>query len=329
MTDPAELSGPQSMELMDGLLTVEFTPRPGARMLLKALVNGDVIESGEYPQRIFGDRTLKGQFLNQVEQSLKERDGVDATKAKNRLREWFAEMHDLDREEHREVFYTNTVNAILDGTRYPVEVYGGETTVWNVELTFAGKTRELEFTASEMTTGNGNALEEKIANQFYEIIDIEPEDWQSIRQVWNEKSEEVAVVDHTAEDAVADRVLSKLSNAVKPVPDQDSMGNDVAAAWFDAENAASYEGIPSDAAILWVQDDFVVDQIEATGKSIEHKGNLIKKLIQRGDLWGKTSRRRWAWDGRRRVYPFVPESLGVSSEDVGTVDDPNHSEVSA
>jgi hypothetical protein len=40
-------------------------------------------------------------------------------------------------------------------------------------------------------------------------------------------------------------------------------------------------------------------------------------------------RKKWAWDQVTKLYPFKPAALGVTAEDVGDVDEPNHSEVSA
>ena len=107
------------------------------------------------------------------------------------------------------------------------------------------------------------------------------------------------------------------------------MGNDVAAAWYDPENTTVYDDAPEDAPIVWVQDDFLVDQLEAAGKKLEYKGQLIKNLIARGDIHGSRVRRKWAWDSYTKVYPFDPDALGVTPDDVGGGDDPNHSEVSA
>jgi hypothetical protein len=296
-------------------------------MRIAAYANGDVLESGEYSTKIFGSATLRGQFLNSVESSLEDRSGVDAETIRNELKEWFAAMNEVDREEQAEKFLPDEIQRIIDGTQYPVEIHGGETTTWKVELSYAGRTRELEFEASEMVGNSAGALQEKIANQFFELVEIEKEDWEAIRERWHENSEVVNVVEETASDAIADRVLSKLGNTLKPVGNREDMGNDVAAAWYDPENTTVYDDAPEDAPIVWVQDDFLVDQLEAAGKNLEYKGQLIKNLIDRGDIHGSRGRRKWAWDSYTKVYPFDPDALGVTPDDVGGSDDPNHSEV--
>jgi hypothetical protein len=329
VSDPAENVEAFTEELADGYVTLEYEPIGGGQMRIAAYANGDVLESGEYSTKIFGSATLRGQFLNSVESSLEDRSGVDAETIRNELKEWFAAMNEVDREEQAEKFLPDEIQRIIDGTQYPVEIHGGETTTWKVELSYAGRTRELEFEASEMVGNSAGTLQEKIANQFFELIEIEKEDWEAIRERWHENSEVVNVVEETASDAIADRVLSKLGNTLKPVGDREDMGNDVAAAWYDPENTTVYDDAPEDAPIVWVQDDFLVDQLEAAGKKLEYKGQLIKNLIARGDIHGSRVRRKWAWDSYTKVYPFDPDALGVTPDDVGGGDDPNHSEVSA
>jgi len=329
MSIPAENVDPFTEDLADGYVTVEYGPIGGGQMRIAAYGDGDVLESGEYSTKIFGSATLRGQFLNSVEASLEGRNGVEAAEVRKDLKEWFAAMNEADREEQAEKFLPDEIRAIIQGTNYPVEIHGGETTTWQVEITYGGRTRELEFSASEMVGGGAGALQEKIANQFFELIEIEKEVWEAIRERWHENSEVVNVVEETASDAIADRVLEKLGNTVKPVGAREDMGNDVAAAWYEPENVTVYDGAPADAPIVWVQDSFLVDQLEAAGKNLEYKSQLIKDLIARDDVYGSRARKKWAWDQRTKVYPFDPDALGVTPDDVGGTDDPNHSEVSA
>jgi hypothetical protein len=329
VTAPAENVDSFTEDLADGYVTLEYEPIGGGQIRIAAYANNDVLESGEYSTKIFGSATLRGQFMNSVEESLEGRNGVDPSEIRTELKEWFAAMNEIDREEQAEVFLPEEIQGIIDGTHYPVEIHGGETTTWNVELTYAGRTRELEFSASEIVGNAAGVLQEKVANQFFELVEIEKEDWEAIRERWHENSEVVNVVEETASDAIADRVLSKLSNTLKPVPEREDMGNDVAAAWYDEDNSTVYDEAPPEADIVWVQDDFLVDQLEAAGKNLEYKGQLVKDLIARGDLYGSRKRAKWAWETRTKVYPFSPDSVGVLSDDVREGDDPNHSEVSA
>lgn len=313
---------------------LEHEPQPGGKIRLAAYYQDTPIHSGSYNIKILGSDTLKGQFINNVVDTLDDKNGVDTEAVESELRGWFALMNELDKEEQADKLLTEEVQAIIDGTHYPVKVHGGETTTWHVTLTYAGITRELEFTASEMVSGGGAALQEKIANDYFELIEIETEDWEAIRDRWQENKEVVGYIEETGEDTIADRVLEYLGHNVTPVGERDKLANSPGAAWYDETNETGSSVVPVDSAVVWVQNSFLIDQIEAAGKSPEYKTELVKTLNRRGDIHGVESDGRKRWPNpqgkeRAKFYPFTPESLGVSSDDVGGVDDPAHGEVDA
>lgn len=329
MSDAADAVDGIDEPIANGAGSVTLEPVGGGTVKLTVEYGGDVVESGEYPTPgVFSKPTPKGMFLNRVEDALEDRSAVDAGDVRQELAEWLAEFNELGREEQAEHVLPAEVTAIIDGTHYPVEVYRGDPTTWKVTLTYAGQTRDLEFTNSEMVSGGAGALEEKIANHFLEFINVEPEDWEEIRDRWTENKEVVHTADETTADAIADRVLEYLADGALPVADRDKIGNDPAAVWFDESNGATYTDADPDAAIAWVQDRYFVDQLESAGKKLEYKGQLIKDLIARGDLYGPRARRRWIDGARGKFYPFDPDALGIDADDVGG-DEPAHSEVDA
>lgn len=320
-------------ELVPGI-TLEYEPNPGGKLRLAVYHQDTPIHSGIYNNKILGSDTLNGQFTNKVADSLDNRKGVDADAVTVELVKWFAEMNELDEEERANILLTNEVQTIIDGTHYPVEVYGGETTTWHITLTFEGITRELKFTASEMVSGGGRVLQEKIANGHFEVVKIEEEDWEAIRDHWQENKEVVSYVDESSEDTIADRVLEYLGHNVTPVDGKKKLANSPGAAWFDETNEAGSSAVPVNESVIWVQNTFLVDQIEAAGKSPEFKSQLIKTLNSRDDIHDieADGRKRWPNNQgkeRAKFYPFKPEALGISAEDVGGVDDPAHWEVDA
>lgn len=308
-------------------LIVEFEPISGDNCRIAAKYDGRTLDSVVHGTKILGSAQLRGQFLNSVESSLGDLE-VDEQAARQSFKEWFADMHELYQEEESERFLTVDQRAIIDGTE-AVEIHGGETTKWVVTLNIGGTTEELEFTYKEMVSGGARVLEEKIANQFYEFIDIEKEDWPPIRDRWEKQANVTHVVEETASDAVADRLLEYISNNSIVVADREHLTNDNAAVWFDESNATMYDEAGADESIAWVQDSFLVDQIENVGKDIGYKGELVQNLIDRADLHGGNIRRSWEFSQRTKVYPFAPEALGISDDDVGGTDTPAHSEVSA
>lgn len=315
-------------EFADGSVTLALTPADDAMLNLALKHRGEVLDSGEYPRDVFSRRTPKGELLNTVETALEDRDGVDATATRSELKQWLADINEKASEEKRYVL-PDRVNAIIDGTQYPVEVYDGEPTVWKVTLEFDGRVRDLEFTASEIISSGGEALEQKIANQFFEVIDITGEDWEEIRDRWQEHKRVEHIAEETTADAIADRVLSKIRERAIAIADREKFENDHANVWFDEGNSAASSDAAPEADIVWVQDELLVSQIERVGKTMDYKGQLIKDLIEAGALYGSGVRRRWGDGHRVKVYPFDPESLGIDADDAGAADDPAHSEVDA
>jgi hypothetical protein len=333
MTDPATTVDDARESLASGV-ELEYEPLPGGKLRLAVFHQGTPVHSTKQNTKILGSDQLRRTFINTVIDALeaKETDNTDAVETS--LREWFAAMNELDREEQKDKLLPDETKRIIDGTQYPVEVYGGETTTWHVTLTLDGRTRELEFTASEMVSGGGATLKEKIANEFYKFVDIEQADWEAIRERWQEHKEVVDVVNESASDAIADRVLEHLGHRIMLVDDREKLANSSSAAWYDPENTPMADVAPPDAAIVWVQDSFLVDQLETAGKSPEYKGQLIKTLNQRGDLYGAPDESRQRWPNaqgreRQKFYAFDPDVLGVDEDDAGGHDDPNHSEVGA
>lgn len=69
----------------------------------------------------------------------------------------------------------------------PMRVYDlgeGEDTIFEVDTAFNGREGTLEFTAGELTASSGAVLELKITNTFFDVVDVESEDWRTIREIW-------------------------------------------------------------------------------------------------------------------------------------------------
>ena len=319
MSDGAE---PEFFDVEGTALSIGIAPSDG-KVKLTARHAGETVESGTYTRSVFSEPGERNKFLSSVETSLEGRQSVDAGGARTKVKEWLAEFGDLAEEEkdqYRDLAFSEEINEILAGTHYPVEVYRGEPTTWKVTLTFRGEKRELEFTTSEMN-GSGAALEEKIANHFLEFLEIGSEEWEEVRDEWVANKKVVDTGGETAGDAVADRVLEHLGDGVLPTRDREKVANAPSNAWFDESNTPGYSAAPIDATIVWVQDRYLVDKLESAGKTVEYKGQLVKDLISRGNLYGKRTRYRWSDGKRRKYYPFTPDALKIDPDQVGEPDD--------
>jgi len=329
MSDPAD-SVDALTEEIDAGVSVTVNPVGGAKVDLRARLDGELLASGEYAEVFRGNhrgRTNRGEFINNVVDSLED-SSVKGEKIRTQLRKWFDEMAEIAEEEWL-AFQPDHVVEIVEGTQLPVEIHAGEETTWQVTLTYSGRTTDLEFTAAEMVGGGGASLEEKLANYYFEIVEIEKEDWELIRDYWQDNSEVVSVVDETGRDAVADRFINRLTDAVRPLEDLEQIPTDPSGAWYDGDNSAGCKDAGEDDPVLWVQSRFYGDKLEAIGKQIEYKGQLTKDLISEGVLYGSSVRRTWdsVFDRRERLFPFDPRELGIDEDDVAPAPGDNTDEV--
>lgn len=320
MSDDEPVTDGFKNELYDGLLTVDLTPVGNGDARLTVSFTGDegeeVVEKGVYSKDVFTRPTPKGKFLNNVEDALDgEYPSVNADHARDELSEWVEEMADIGLEKQRKMLPPE-LQVVIEST-HSVGIYDGEPTTVEVTLTLGGRTRQLSFTSKDMKTDSGGVLEHKLYDQFFQDITVEKEDWETIREQWNGMAEVMFVNDETTEDAIANRVTDHMAEGLIAVGEREQLENDSAAVWFDEGNTAGYDEVGDEETIAWVQDRYLVDQLETAGKSVEYKGQLAKDLISRGDLLASSARRRW-YDGdeRSNFYPFEPETLGVSESDV-------------
>lgn len=314
---------------LPGDVVLEWAAMPNGKLRLAAQNGGETVHASEYNLKILGSDTLKGQFINRVAEGVE----IEDTNALEReIRAWFAEMNETY-EEDRTALMPENVADVLDGTE-SVEIIGGDPTTVHVTLTWDGQTEELEFTADEMT-GGGEALVSRMANQFYEFgFECGTEDWETLVEAWQDRAKVVAVVDESAEETVAGRILEYLAHDIVTVLEKGKLENSKASAWVDLDNSAATDVADPDAPIVWVEKTFIIDELERQGKQAEYLGQLIKTLNQRGDLYGVPSEPRRYWpnsQGKERAafYPFRPAAVGVDVEDVtdDTTDEPAHSEV--
>lgn len=303
-------------DLLGGAAEVDLTPVGGGEVALAVRYDGDTVEQGGFPKEVFTKPTPKGQFLNSTEEAFEQKPGIDAEAVRQELKEWCAEMAQIGREEETKML-PGDVQRIIDGTELPVEVYNGEPTTWHIELTFAGKTEELEFTAGEMIGASGKPLEQKIANEFFEKVDVEAEDWDKITERWMDNQTVVHESNESQNDAIANRVVDHIAEGLIAVGDRDQVTNDTAAVWFDEDNDGDAGQGDIDGPVVWVQDRYLVDQLETAGKSVGYKGQFVKDAVSRGDMAASSMSKRWLdGPGIDKFYPFEPETLGVSADDV-------------
>lgn len=77
------------------------------------------------------------------------------------------------------------IRPLIENTEYPVRIYADdELTTFEVDTAFNGREGTLEFTSHELATGSTRMLKIKLGNTFYDFVDVESDDWWTIRQIW-------------------------------------------------------------------------------------------------------------------------------------------------
>lgn len=186
-------------------------------------------------------------------------------------------------------------------------------------ISFNGREGTLEFTASELNSDSGAVIAIKITNTFFELVEVDGEDWKIIRRQWTaEGNKEVKFANPmTPDEAIAEHVVDGLATVITPTTEREKLDIDPGVAWYDEDNKLSYDNAGGEETILWVQDSLLTDELEDAGKKVQYKGQLVKNMISNGDVYGKGVRKKLpSLVHRKKLYPFKPEALGVSWEDV-------------
>lgn len=80
---------------------------------------------------------------------------------------------------------SETLRPLAENTEFPVRIYAnGDVTTFEVDTRFNGREGTLEFTAGEITAKSAAVLKLKIADTFFDIVNVETEDWRAIREIW-------------------------------------------------------------------------------------------------------------------------------------------------
>lgn len=305
--------------------TVEFKLRYGGETLYSEAYQR-VFESGKYP------RQQRSEVCNKFAESLSGVDGIDGDSVADSVKNW---LHDL-KNTNEDVAVGPLAQEIVDGTETPVEIWEApdENTVWRVTLSFRGTTKELEFDADVMVGDGSTELATKLIHNYHERVEVTEEDWNEIADYWYNHSEVVGRTTVDTNDEIANRVLSFLANSVEPTQKRENLENSHATAWVDESNDGGAK--ETDGPVVWLRDDLLTDELEAAGKKIQYKGQLIQDLKRAGHLYDtpgeNTSKRPQSWtpgSSRPRVWPFDPDSIDVDPSVTSDDSSEAHSEVDA
>lgn len=280
-------------------LTVREETSDGERVAYSAIHARDFFES---PQK-------RNTIANEIEENTR----GDSLQTKAAFKQFCHRVsgNDLDTD-RKELFRSEVVQQLLDETT-AVNVYASENTTIEVTLSKNGSDRSIEFEPAEWTSSVPGKLAERYYNTFLERIEVQPEDWDDLVDEWEDMKEIASRETTTTWDAIVERVIAMLKKRHIPHESRDAFKNDEKTTWYEKNE---------DEATLWVRSSFVADLLEDAGKTPEELSELSKHLSKRDLTKGSTKKRSGL-----RAYPFDPEELEISENEVHTSDEGDEPEV--
>ena len=230
------------------------------------------------------------------------------------------------------------VNQLLDETQ-SVEVHAGdEDATITVQLSRDdGRGLTLSFDASEWVSNDPTA---KIREQYYvayrELIEVTPEEWETLREAWDDRVERVVRDESSDDDETIHALIRELKKRMKVIEEYDKIRNDTKNVLYDRNNNdradSQIQERHDEVDVLWVQSSVITELLdEMPGTSPDDKGTLASEMIRDGTLL--RSRRQFGTD-KLSMWAFDAEVfggrilVGESEDDADDADDGDESDES-
>ncbi|MFC7044639.1 hypothetical protein ACFQH6_03710 [Halobacteriaceae archaeon GCM10025711] len=314
------LENRQRAEILDSV-TVEATGIGGGRVRLVAYYTGgdgeEMLHADNYPTNFYEDRTARGSFKNEVKAAL---DGyeLDPSKWVEAWQKWTSSLV-AAKDDERPNLVPENVRQLADGTEHVHVLTGGDSAVWRVEISWRGKTREIELTHEDMASDGTKPLKNQLFKAFLNSPEIQQEDWIALRNYWTEIQEEKARETMTEKDRKLESFIETVTSRVTPHESADVLANGREAAWVDWENDHGLNGVGSEVAVAWVQSSLVSDILDSMDNAPK-VGELGTELQNRGfTVRGSANLQPAGKDTKGRYWFFDPAALGITEMD--TFDD--------
>lgn len=327
---------PDLLDLGDGI-AADYQVIEGGRLRLTFYANADTADMTEITvvetDPDFYDRpeNERGRVKNRLLDAVNEHcDGVSdelVLGGYEKLCRTFAEADVEDDADMR----SPIVNQLLRETDR-VEMHAGDDSATiTVSLSRAdGPSLSIDFDSAEWTSNDCGA---KIREQYHikhrELIEIEPEEWQTLRDIWNDQIERVVRDEGTEDDETAHELIRRLSTRIKVTEDYDEIHNDPKIALYDRNNDnrndTEIDEQHGDVDVLWVQTAVISEVLDDLPGSTPPKNALARRLINDDTLlrgrkgFGKDKLPVWAFDpepfGGRALVGDGDESDDDSEDD--------------
>ena len=218
-------------------------------------------------------------------------------------------------EKRREVQRTENVARLLRETA-SVTVYPGEETYRRVELEHDGRTERIEFTSGEWTADSPAPLRERYDSVFYEPLDVDADEWRTLREEWTDMQEVKEPETLTGATMLAETVRDVLASELKPYSERDRLVENQNAAWYvDAEESDLVDAEANDSppGVVYVRSKTVRRWLRSEGGDSSDIGELAREWRDDGTMLATTERKR-VGGARESLWPLAPTPLRIDPE---------------
>lgn len=318
MTDRNGLEHSDELPIMDGVV-MELTGVTGGQVRVTVYYtlgeDREVLYSSKHSTDFYEDRTQRGTIKNDVADAL---DGtpLDGDDWATAWKQVASEMVSK-KEEQQAKFVPANVQMLAEGTEWVKTKRAGDTRIYNVKIDWNGRTETLEFDHTELASNGTTPLKEKCVLHFAKQPDIEPEDWQSLKDYWLDIQQETPGETLTETDRAVEEFIETLAHRVRPNAEPQVLTNGKEAAWVDWENEhqLNLNGDASPRGVVWVQGSLVNDILNDMDNA-PTVGTLAKELSDRDWTVKKSSKLQPAPEARKRYWFFDADALDITEMDV-------------
>lgn len=281
----------------DGYLCERDNPETWDTILQK-VVNRDFYKTQTYLE-----------LANTLSERAAERDYLPAGQIANKFRRR-CEAIEANEEAMQAKLRSPTADRIINETeRVEYQIVGGDGVV-SITVVHDGKDTTIDYEPEEWLNATGEKFAAAYWGAFFVEIDLDPEDWDHLKEVWKEQAVEVGGDEYSELDAVAESIIDKLQRRLSVHSSREAVQNGTYGAWYErnpADRVHSLEGDPE--AIVWVRSLALTKEIESAGKSSSDVPEIAHHLRETGAII--TSGKRL---GNKRVYGWHPgpEALDIN-----------------
>lgn len=303
------------------LSRVELERQPDGKVLVIVWYTGDGEETRlhtrTYSSEFWNNPAEPGKIKNAVAEAVDAYDvSLDAEKWGTKFETFLNDLAARSAQADETALSNPVVERFINATE-SVKILSGENTVWVIELSWGGRTGTIQLDYKAINAHSPQPLTQEFSRVFYDVVDIEDDAWQKIRDEWVDMGELAGYEEQTEIDRRVDKAADEVERRMQVYADPGKLDNGTASAWYDETDT---KGITDGGgAVVWVKNELINDILDndIEGLSV---GELGSRLMNEGYTVTSSETRQVA-GVKNRYWFFDADRLGVDEYDVHTDDD--------